>query len=256
MLALVDEVVVDLVREHQHAPGPAQGHELLEQLPRIDRARGVVRRVHDEQARAVGDRVRHPRRVRQEVRRLHRHAHVPAAGQGDRGGVRVVERLDRDDLVARAHERQDRRGDALGGTRGDHGLRGGVLRHAPVAPAVLRDGLPQHGVARAGGVLVGARQHGVGRQAQQRVGAVGVGEALAEVHGPVLDGEARHRLEHGGHGAGVAEQARGRRRATPRRVHVDVVPCRSGGGLGSVHGRTVPIVADRTRRRMPRPSRP
>jgi len=33
VLALVDEVVVDLVREDQHAPGPAQGHELLEQLP-------------------------------------------------------------------------------------------------------------------------------------------------------------------------------------------------------------------------------
>ena len=115
------------------------------------------------------------------------------ARHGHAGGVGVVVGLERDGLVARLEERDQRGGDRLGGARGDQDLAVGVDVHAVEALLVGGDRVPQLGNARARRVLVtppfqdrrGGRGGDLGR-------AVGVREALAEVDRPGRQGQRRH----------------------------------------------------------------
>lgn len=119
-----------------------------------------------------------------------------AAGQRDAGRVRVVVRLQRDDLVARLQQRQQRGGDGFGGAGGDQDLGVGVAGEAEVSVEALLvggDGGAQLGDAGAGRVLVAAAvAQGTHRRLPDFFRAVGIGEALAEVDGAGPYGECRH----------------------------------------------------------------
>ena len=115
-----------------------------------------------------------------------------AARHRDTGGVRVVVRLQRDHLVARFDERQQRRGDGLGRTRGDQDLGGRVDLDPVVPPLVVRDRVPQLRDAAAGRVLVRAGADRADGVLEQRVRAVGVRETLAQVHRTGPDRERGH----------------------------------------------------------------
>ena len=133
-----------------------QFDDALQDLAREDRAGGVVRIVEQHHLGAAAERRLECGQVRQEVRGQQRGGDMRGAGEADDGAVGVVERLEGQHLVARAHKRQQRRGDGLGGAGGDDDL-GLRIRGQPVEPLLVGgDGLPQLGDALAGRVLVGA----------------------------------------------------------------------------------------------------
>ena len=147
-------------------------------------ARGVVRRVQQDQPRAPAH--RRPQLVDVEpvpavLVRLQEHGHRPGAGQRDARLVAVVHRLEDDDLVAVVEHAEQGTGQRLGRAGRDEDLGVRVVLEAVEALLVAGDGVPQHGQARAGRVLVDAAADGLDGGVEHLVRAVGVREALAEV---------------------------------------------------------------------------
>src|SRR6202042_3518257 len=101
--------------------------------------------------------------------------------------------LERDGLVTRLQERDQRGGDPLGGARGDQDLPVRVDVHTVEALLVRGDRVPERGNARARRVLVAPplQDRRCGRGGDLG-GAVGVREALAEVDQPGRQGQCRH----------------------------------------------------------------
>ena len=91
--------------------------------------------------------------------------------------------LEHHNLVARLDQRQHRRGDGLGRTGGDQHLGVGIDLQAVEASLVVGHRPAQRWDAQAGRVLVVAGTHRSHCRLEDRVGPVGVGEALAEVDG-------------------------------------------------------------------------
>ena len=115
-----------------------------------------------------------------------------AAGHGDDGGVRVVERLDQQHLGAGLDQPEHRGGDGLGGADGDQHLGVGVVLDAVAAFALRGDRLAQRRDAQAGRVLVDALGDGVLGGLEHRRRAVLVGEPLPEVDRTDPGGQRRH----------------------------------------------------------------
>jgi len=97
-----------------------------------------------------------------EVGRLQPHGPQRAAGHRERGGVRVVERLDQHDLVARLDEPEHGGGDGLGASGRHRDLALGVDLETMVERETLGDG------------------------ALHELGTIEVGEALPQIHRLVL----------------------------------------------------------------------
>jgi hypothetical protein len=190
-----DEVFVDLVRDHQQIALDGEGGDGGQLVVGEDGAGGVVRGVEQDEAGAVGDRVAQLVQVEAEgaVVRAEGDRDAGAARHRDARRVRVVVRLQRDHLVARLQQGQQRGGDGLGGARGDQHLGVGVAGQPVEALLVFGDGGTQFGDARAGRVLVAAAvAQGAHRGLAHLFGAVGVGKALAQVDGTGTHGEGGH----------------------------------------------------------------
>ena len=95
------QVLVDLVGDDEGVVLVGELDDEFEGLAVEHRAGRVVRGVDQDDAGAVGDGVAQLVEIGSEVGSAQRHGHVDAAGQRDHRGVRVVERLEGDDLVAR-----------------------------------------------------------------------------------------------------------------------------------------------------------
>ncbi len=87
VLALVDEVLVDLVGDRDEVVLPAHGRDLLELAAVEHLARGVVGRVEQQQPGAGGDRRLERRRIQVPVGRAQRDRAAAGAGHRDAGGV-------------------------------------------------------------------------------------------------------------------------------------------------------------------------
>jgi hypothetical protein len=118
--------------------------------------------------------------------------------------VRIVERLEQDHLVAHVAERLDRREDQLRRPAADDHLRVRVVVDTFAPGDILRDAGVQGGDTGHAAVLIVAGAERADRRFLEEVGAVLVGEALGEVDGAVLLGEAGHLGEDGGAVAGEA----------------------------------------------------
>ena len=114
------------------------------------------------------------------------------AGQRDRCGVRVVIGLEDDDLVADLAQREDRCRDGLGRADRHQDLGVRVIRESVPRFAMRRNRLSQWGKSGAGRVLVEPAADRFHRLLEHRVGSVGVGEPLAEIHRARLLRESRH----------------------------------------------------------------
>ena len=144
-------------------------------------AGGVVRRVQQDQAGPVGERGAQRGLVHSEVRESQDRCPAGGAGQGDRGGIAVVVRLEGHHLVTDLAQGQDHCGDGLGRPGSDQYLPVRVNRE-PVEPSLmLRDGLAQFGHPRARGVLVAAGADCQQRGVQHLAWPVDVWETLPEV---------------------------------------------------------------------------
>ena len=193
VLALEDQVLVHLVGDHQQVVLAGQGGDPGELGPGEHRPGRVVRRVQQQQPGARGDGGPQRLQVGAEPGGPQRDRDPGGARHGHAGGVGVVVGLERDGLVARLQERDQRGGDRLGGARGDQDLTVRVDVQAVEALLVGGDRVPQLGNARARGVLVAPpfqdRRRGRGGDLGR---AVGVREALAEVDRPGRQGQRRH----------------------------------------------------------------
>ena len=185
----------------------------LELVAREHLAGRVVRRVERAATRVRGVIAARERvGVERVVGRAQLHDAALRTGQRDARGVRVVVRLERDDLVARFAQREQRRRDGLGRARGDEHLGVGVVVEpvalawcSAIARAQLGDADPRR-------VLVVAGADRGDRGLVHLGGPVGVGEPLAQVDRPGGDRERRHLGEDR-----RAEALEARRRGTARR---------------------------------------
>ena len=132
--------------------------------------------------------------VQSEGRRPERHRPSDGPGQGDGGRVRVVVGLEHDHLVARFAQAEDRGCDRLGRSSGDQNLPVRVQVESVPVPLVVGHGVPQRRDAPAGRVLVGPAAD-CRDSAVESVGAVGVGEALAQVDRSGRQRQCRHLRE-------------------------------------------------------------
>ncbi|CAM5628383.1 hypothetical protein SCALM49S_10352 [Streptomyces californicus] len=153
----------------------------------------VVRGVQEQQTGARGDEGAQFVEVRAEAGGAQRERYAPGARHGDAGGVRVVVRLECDDLVPGFQQGQQGGGDRLGGPGGHQDLGLGGPAQPVEALLVGGDGCAQLRDAGARRVLVApaVAQRSYGRLADL-LGAVGVGEALAEVDRAGPQGQRGH----------------------------------------------------------------
>src|SRR5437879_6105371 len=140
-LAVVEELPVDLVRQHGDVPRRRQGRDAIDLRAVQHPARRVRRRVDDDQLRARRDGPLEQLEVEAELARLaQRDRHRRRAHEVDDRLVDREARIRIDDLVAVARQRHDREEhDRLGARRDDH-LLGGHWDAAGLGD-VLRDGL-------------------------------------------------------------------------------------------------------------------
>jgi hypothetical protein len=197
-LAVIDQQFIHFVAEYKHiVPGDGIGQRLpVGVLPY--RTGGVVGRIDDDQPRAranVGSK-RPP--VHLEVGSQQGQCHHGAAAQLYGGAVAIVGGFEEDDLVARAHERQDGCENSLRGPCRDGNLGIGVDGAASGCGVFVGDGLAQGGHAGHGGVLVVAVRDVVPHQGLQPFGRIKIGESLRQVDGAVLAGQRRHDGEDAG----------------------------------------------------------
>ena len=131
------------------------------------------------------------------MRRLKGHGHDFRAHGLDNRPVAVIGGFDQDRLVAGVQEAHQAVGQGLGGAGGDHDFGLPVDIEAVEAPVGGGDGLAQRGHAHHRRILVGAVHDRPGGDGADIVGALVVGEALAEIDGAMLGGQRRHGGEDG-----------------------------------------------------------
>src|SRR6266704_2348372 len=180
--AVEDDVLVDLVRHRDDVVIGAQVRDRPELVAGEHLARRVVRRVHDEDLRAV--RERGLQRFLVDGPIGPRHAHVPRTGAADDRirPVVLVERLEDHGLVALVDEREHRGHHRLGRTARDHkiGLR---VRVDPVEGlGASRDRVAQLAGAPCDRVLVVSAVEGALRRFRQFLRRLEVWVALGQVH--------------------------------------------------------------------------
>ena len=196
-LAVEHHVLVDLVRDHEQSGLDRDRLEPSHVGIRQGHAARVVRRVDQDCPGAGGD--RSCDRIPVDAKCVgHRDADRDATGQLDIGQVAVVGRLDHDDFVARAHDRQDRGEDGLCGAGGDRDFGIRIVVMAVERGDLGADGLSQRRNAGHRRVLIEALAHRARHRVDQCRIAVKIGKALSEIDRLVLGGQCRHHGKDGG----------------------------------------------------------
>lgn len=194
VLAFVDDVLVDIVREGDDIELLAQvGHE-LQLLAREHLARRVMRRVDDDASGLLVERGAKLHGIDGPVGLVEGHVARDRVGPDRVGSVVLVERLEDDDLVARVQEAEHRRDHRLGGTAGDGDLGLGVdlLPAREVARGDGGDGIPERLGAPGDGVLVDVRVDRIGDRSLELRRAGEVGEPLGQADGTGRDRQPVH----------------------------------------------------------------
>ena len=196
LVGRVDDVLVYLVGDAVGVVLFAEVGDKGELLARKDLAARVGRVAQDD---GLGVVVAEGRleclAVKVECGRVERHVDGLGTRKDRVGAVVLVERREDDDLIAGVRDRHHGGHHGLGGAAGDYDVLVGVDRHAHKVLLLGRERLA-HGLGAPGdGVLVIERL-GVGRDGaealEQLRRRVEVREALREVDGTVLIGDARH----------------------------------------------------------------
>ncbi len=192
VLAVVDEVFVDLVGDADDVVAAAKLGDEGEFFFREDLTGGVMGAIEDEHAGLVaeggGERVG----VEAKVGRLERDDAGGGPGEGDGGAVAVVKGLEEHDLVARVAEAEQGGEDHFGGAAADGDAELGVVVEAVGEATAAGEGGAQLGHAGRGRVLAAARFDRGDRRPLDELGAVEIGEALRQIDGPGLVGEPGH----------------------------------------------------------------
>ena len=176
-----------------------------------------MRIVDEDDPGAVGDGCCEHLEIRLKIRPQQRNGAQPRTGQRDGGSVRVVVRLEDDNLViGGVDQREQRRRQSLGGA-GSHDHRGLRVDLEPVEPMLmLTDRREQVGVSSPGRVLVQTLRDRIAGGLEHLDRTVFVRESLTEIDRPRSHRRRRHLCEDGRRNDAVTgEQARSRRSAPP-----------------------------------------
>ena len=196
-LPVEHDVLVHLIAEQQDVRALEQvGNGQHVGLPQDGPGR-IVRGVDHQQPRAWGDGLANGLRIEAHVtRQPHVHRHSPE--ELHRRSVAVVGRVHDDHLITGMHHRGDGREDGLGATGRDGDLGGRIVLHLVKPFHLVGQRLQQGGQPRHGCVLVMTGTHGGMHTVRQLGVDRKVGEALTEVDGADLVGQAAHHREDGG----------------------------------------------------------
>ncbi len=195
VLALVMDVLVDLVRHRVGVVPPAQLGDRFELAPRQHPARRVVRAAYNDRAGARRERGRQPVEV-ELLRRGERHVHRLRAAQDRVRPVILIERLEHDHFVAGIDDRQQRRSHRFGGAAGDGDLGLRVHGHPVPVRVLAGERVPEPLGPPGDGVLVHVVANRLRRRLFQDVGGGKVREPLREIDGAVLAREPGHPADH------------------------------------------------------------
>ena len=197
VLGVVDDVLVDLVGEHERVVRLAQLADERELLASEDLARGVVRRVDDDRPRAVGERRTQLGLVDRPVGCVQRDVARRRPRQHGIGAVILVERLEDDHLVTGIDGGEQRGDHGLGRAAGDAELGLGVDRPTGVGLCDLRgDAVAERLRSPGDGVLVDVVVDGRLGRVLELLRAGEVGEALRQVDAAGSRAQARHLADH------------------------------------------------------------
>ncbi|SLH47802.1 Uncharacterised protein [Mycobacteroides abscessus subsp. abscessus] len=194
LVVVVDQVLVHLVGEHEQVVLAGQFGDRRQVGAAEHGAGRVVRGVDHEHPGARCDGRAQAVEVEHEAVAVGDQVGGAAVGtrQRDGGGVGVVVGLDEHHLLAGFDQPEQGGADRLGRADRHQHLGVGVVLGAVTAGAVGRDRPAQHRHAAARRVLVDAVGDGLPCHLEHPGGAVGVREALAEVHRLVPDREFGH----------------------------------------------------------------
>ena len=196
--AVVQDVLVDLVGEHDDAPRLTEARDHRQLLVGEHLPGRVVRRVDHDPSRALVERGRELLLVERPVRSMQRHRPGDGARDDRVGTVVLVERLEDHDLVARVEDTEHRRDHPLGRAARDRDVATGLDPGHPVSLSVV----PRERVAESLGsprdrVLVDIGGDRVAGGLLDLLGRREVGESLRKVDRVVLHRKARHLTDHG-----------------------------------------------------------
>src|SRR5207302_6537999 len=154
MLAAVDEMLIDLVRDRQRVELLAETGDERQLVPGVDLPGRVVWGVDDDRPGAGIEGPAQLVTVKVPIRWHQRYHHRRGAGQDAVGPVVLVEGLEDDDLIARVDEREDGRQHRFRypAADGDLGLR--IDGHPPEMATLVGDGVAHHLRAPGGRVLI------------------------------------------------------------------------------------------------------
>ena len=245
--AVVEDVLVDLIRDAKAIELLAEGGNLVQFRPCEDLAAGVVRSVHDDRAGALSESSAKLRGVEREFEAVERDEDEGGAAHRRVRHVVFVERLEDDDLIAGLNDGEHGGHHRLGRAAGDGDLAVRVQVQAGEAQGLGGDRFAQAGGAPGDGVLVDIGVDRVDRGLLDEIRGGKVRVALGEVYRPVEHRQARHLADHG-----FVENGGARCRVGGTifhgRILPDVLECRTGeyrgvGVAGSDGGlRTSPIL--------------
>ena len=190
-----EQVLVHLVGDHDEIVLDRDPGDRVEFVPGEHLAGRVVRGVEQDHLGPRGhrsDQLVGIEDVPPVVTRSEQHGHRTRPGERDARLVAVVHRLEDHDFVTGVEHPQQRSGQRLGRTSGDHDLARRIEVDAVPLRLVPGDGLAQQGHPRPRRILVDARTDGRDRGVEHLGRAVGVGEALAEVDRSGLDRQRGH----------------------------------------------------------------
>src|SRR6202022_1199528 len=185
VLARVNKMLVDLVRDRQRVELVAEAGDERQLLGVVDLAGWIVRRGDDDRSRLRVEGLPQTISVEMPVRWNQRHHDRRGAREDAIRAVVLVEGFENNHLVARIDQRQDARQHGFGHAAADRDLRLRVDRHPPEVLGLGRDRLAHHLGAPGGRVLVEIVADGGDRGFFQFAGRGEVGEPLGEVEAAV-----------------------------------------------------------------------
>ena len=195
VLALVIDVLVDLVGHGVGVVPPAELGNGLELAPCEHAPGRVVRGAHDDGPRPARERRRDPIQVQLGIHR-HGEVHRLGAAQDRVGSVVLVERLEHDHFVARIDDGQQRRRHRLGGAARHRDLGFGIHGQAIPVGVLAGERVAQPLGAPGDRVLVHVVRDGARGGFLQDLGGGKIREPLRQVDGSVLAGEPGHAADH------------------------------------------------------------
>ena len=193
----VDDVLVNLVRDHEGIERPGQVGDGLQFFQGENLPRGVGRIAQYDGFGALFEGGTQLGRIEIEFRGVQGHVDRFGAAEDCVGAVVLVVGRKDDYLVAGIAGRHHGRHHGLGAAAGDHHMGVGVQVDPHPVSLLVYQGLAKAGRSPGDGVLMGPLGHGAFAGGKHLGRRIGVGKSLGKIDGVILIGHAGHLADNG-----------------------------------------------------------